>query len=319
MKDQYGRTINYMRISVTDKCNNRCKYCMPPEGVEDLGHNTILKYEEIERIVKAAASLGITKYRLTGGEPLVRKGIVSLVEKMAKIPGVEEIGMTTNGILLGKYAQELKKVGLNRVNISLDSLRHSRYKEITRGGDLDEVIAGINAAEKAGLTPIKINVVAMKGFNDDELMDFVQLTFQHDYEVRFIELMPIGTALDDCEYGYISCEEIKAKLPGIKPLEEGNGVAELFKYRHAIGKIGFITPISSCFCKECNKLRLTSDGKIKTCLHSEQEIDLREALDQNTEEALVGIIKNAINSKEERHHLEEGKAPIARDMNRIGG
>ena len=160
MKDQYGRTINYMRISVTDKCNNRCKYCMPPEGVEDLGHNTILKYEEIERIVKAAVSLGITKYRLTGGEPLVRKGIISLVEKMSEILGVEEIGMTTNGILLSKYAQELKKAGLNRVNISLDSLRHSRYKEITRGGDLDEVIAGINAAEKAGLTPIKINAVS---------------------------------------------------------------------------------------------------------------------------------------------------------------
>ena len=319
MKDQFGRTINYMRISVTDKCNNRCKYCMPPEGVDDLGHNTILKYEEIERIVRAAASLGITKYRLTGGEPLVRKGIVSLVEKMAKIPGVEEIGMTTNGILLSKYAQDLKDAGLKRVNISLDSLRHSRYKEITRGGNLDEVIAGINAAEKAGLTPIKLNVVAMKGFNDDEMMDFVQLTFQHDYEIRFIELMPIGTALNDGDHGFISCEEMKDRLPGIKTVEEVNGVAELYKYRHAMGKIGFISPISSCFCDGCNKLRLTSDGKIKTCLHSEQEIDLREALDQNTDEALVEIIKKAINSKEERHHLGEGNAPIARDMNRIGG
>lgn len=319
MKDQHGRTINYLRISVTDKCNNRCKYCMPPEGVADLGHDSILKYEEIERIVKAAASLGITKYRLTGGEPLVRKGILGLIEKMAEIPGVEEIVMTTNGILLSKYAEDLKKAGLNRVNISLDTLRHSRYKEITRGGDLDQVIAGINAAEKAGLTPIKINAVAMKGFNDDEILDLVQLTFQHDYEVRFIELMPIGTATDECGYGYLSSEEIKAKLPGIKLLEESNGVAELYKYRHAIGKVGFITPISSCFCEECNKLRLTSDGKIKTCLHSEQEIDLREALDQDTDEALVEIIKQAINSKEEKHHLGEGNMPIARDMNKIGG
>lgn len=319
MKDNFGREINYMRISVTDKCNNRCKYCMPPEGVEDLGHSTILTYEEIERIVSAAASLGITKYRLTGGEPLVRKGIVGLVEKLAQIPGVEDIGMTTNGILLNKYAEDLKKAGLNRVNISVDSFRHTRYKNITRGGDLDQVIEGINAAEKAGLTPIKLNVVAMRGFNDDEIMDFVQLTYQHDYEIRFIELMPIGTALNDCEYGYISCEELKSKMPALRPANSGDGVAELFKYPGAKGKIGFITPISSCFCEECNKLRLTSDGKIKTCLHSGQEIDLRAALDEGTEEVLVATIKGAVASKEERHLLTEGGMPITRDMNKIGG
>ena len=319
MKDHYGRTINYMRISITDKCNLRCKYCMPPEGVEDLGHNTILKYEEIERIVEAAASLGITKYRLTGGEPLVRKGIVNLIEQIVNIPGVEEVSMTTNGILLAKYAEDLKKAGLNRVNISIDSLKHSRYKEITRGGDLDDVIAGIHAAEKTGLTPIKINVVAMKGFNDDEIIDFAQLTLKHDYEIRFIELMPIGTALDDCKYEYISCEEIKAKLPGIIPIKEEKGVAELFKYKDAIGKIGFITPISSCFCQTCNRIRLTSDGKIKTCLHSDQEINLREVLNQNNKDALVEVIRKSINAKEERHHLGEGNAPITRDMNKIGG
>lgn len=319
MKDNFGREINYMRISVTDKCNNRCKYCMPPEGVEDLGHNRILKFEEIERIVSAAASLGITKYRLTGGEPLVRKGIVGLVKKLSEIQGVEEIGMTTNGLLLAQYAEDLKKAGLNRVNISIDSLRHTRYKNITRGGDLDQVTAGINAAVKAGLTPVKLNVVAMRGFNDDEIMDFVQLTYQHDYEIRFIELMPIGTALKDCEYGYISCEELKEKMPALRPVDNGSGVAELFKYPGAKGKIGFITPISSCFCEECNKLRLTSDGKIKTCLHSGQEIDLKVALDENTEDALVAMIQEAIEGKEKKHLLGEGGEPIAREMNKIGG
>lgn len=319
MKDHFGREINYMRISVTDKCNNRCKYCMPPEGVADLGHSTILTFEEIERIVSAAASLGIKKYRLTGGEPLVRKGIVGLVEKLAKIPGVEELGMTTNGLLLAQYAEDLKKAGLNRVNISMDSLRYSRYSEITRGGDLDQVVAGINEAVRVGMTPIKLNVVLMKGFNEDELLDFVQLTFQHDYEIRFIELMPIGTALEDCEYGYISCEEIKSRLPLLVPIEGEGGVAELYRYRGARGKIGFITPISSCFCEACNKLRLTSDGKIKTCLHSEQEIDLKEALAHGDEAVLVEAIRHAILGKEERHHLEDGGAPIARDMNRIGG
>lgn len=319
MKDSFGREINYMRISVTDKCNNRCKYCMPLEGVADLGHDTILKFEEIERIVTAAASLGITKYRLTGGEPLVRKGITGLVEKLAEIPGVEEIGMTTNGLLLSKYAADLKKAGLTRVNVSLDTLRNHRYKEITRGGDLEAVIDGINAAERAGLKPIKLNVVIMKGFNDDELMDFVQLTFQHDYEIRFIELMPLGTALNACEYGYISCEELKTRLPALRPVHQDHGVAELFKYPGAKGRIGFITPISSCFCQECNKLRLTSDGKIKTCLHSEQEIDLKQALGDGNLDELVLTLEKAIKDKEEMHHLGEGNAPITRDMNKIGG
>lgn len=319
MKDNLGREINYLRISVTDKCNLRCTYCMPPEGVADLGHNTILTFEEIERIVRVAASLGINKYRLTGGEPLVRKGIVDLVGKISKIPGVEEIGMTTNGILLKEYASKLKEAGLSRVNISLDTLRYGRYEKITRGGDLDLAVEGLDEASKVGLKPIKINVVMMKGFNDDEILDFIQLTINHDYEIRFIELMPIGTAWSDCEYQYISAEEVKKKLPMLEPIEGDSGVAQLYRYKGAIGKIGFISPISSCFCDDCNKFRMTSDGKLKPCLHSNREIDLREALDSNDDEILANVIKNAILTKEERHRIGEGVAPVMREMNKIGG
>lgn len=319
MKDTFGREINYLRISVTDKCNLRCRYCMPEEGVTDLGHESILTYEEIQRIVQASASLGITKYRLTGGEPLVRKGIIGLVEKMKSIPGVEEIGMTTNGILLGKHGEALKKAGLDRVNISLDSLQPGKYREITRGGNLEEAMAGINEAARVGLTPIKLNVVVIKGFNDDEILDFVQLTLQHDYQVRFIELMPIGRAENDFVHGYMSTEEIKSKLPQLIPLEGNQGVAEVYRYRGGRGTIGFITPISSCFCDQCNKLRLTADGKLKTCLHSEKEIDLMPALREGDAKDVVCAIQKAIEGKEEKHHLGEGQSPISRDMHKIGG
>ena len=319
MKDTFGREINYLRISVTDKCNLRCRYCMPEEGVADLGHENILTFEEIHRVVVAAAKLGITKYRLTGGEPLVRRGIVGLVEQMKQIPGVEKITMTTNGILLPQMAEKLKEAGLDRVNISLDSLRHDRYREITRGGDLNQAIAGINAASKAGLVPIKLNVVMMKGFNDDEILDFVQLTLQHDYEVRFIELMPVGRAENDFTNGYMSSEEIKARLPQLIPVEKQEGVAEIYRYRGALGRIGFITPISCNFCSQCNKLRLTADGKLKTCLHSEKEIDLKKALREGQPGDLEKVLTEAIKGKEEKHHLGSGQAPISRDMNKIGG
>ncbi|MEG1930960.1 MAG: GTP 3',8-cyclase MoaA, partial [Anaerovorax sp.] len=308
MKDNFGRDINYMRISVTDRCNLRCKYCMPEAGIENLGHEHILKFEDIERIVRAATELGIEKYRITGGEPLVRKGIVGLVESLSAIPGVETLTMTSNGLLLPKYAESLKKAGLDRMNISLDTLNHTKYHDITRGGDLDQAIAGINAAVKAGLTPIKLNVVAMKGFNDDEIMDFVQLTYQYDYEVRFIELMPIGNADTGRGYELITNEEIKKKLPALKSLESTDGVAEIFKYPGARGTLGFISPMSCQFCDHCNKIRLTADGKIKTCLHSNQEVDLMPILKQNDDELLKETLKNAILAKEDRHYLNEGAA-----------
>lgn len=326
MKDRFEREIRYLRISVTDKCNNRCRYCMPEEGVCDLGHEGILSFEGIQRIVRTAADLGIRKYRLTGGEPLVRKGIVSLVDRLARIPGVEELAMTTNGILLSRYAAPLKRAGLNRVNISLDSLREDRYREITRGGRLDHVLEGIAAAEAAGLAPVKLNAVIMKGFNEDEIPDFAALTMEKPYEVRFIELMPIGEGMEGMDYGYLPAEEMKKYLPDLIPAESGNGrnaasrgVAEVHRLPEARGTVGFISPISSHFCGTCDKIRMTSDGKLKTCLHSEQEIDLRSALKDPGDGSLRQVLEQAVRNKEERHRLAEGAGPIRRNMNRIGG
>lgn len=319
MKDSFGREISYMRISVTDRCNMRCKYCMPEEGVENLGHDKILSFEEIQRIVKAAAELGIRKYRLTGGEPLARKGIVGLVENLAKIDGVEELTMTTNGTMLAEQAAELKKAGLQRVNISVDSMKYEKYEEITRGGDLDAAFAGVNAALSVGLTPLKLNVVAIEGLNDDEILDFVQLTISHPIDIRFIELMPIGHAAISDGYRYLSCDDIKKRLPSLIKQEKQDGVAEIYKYPEAQGEIGFISPMSHQFCSDCNKIRLTADGKLKPCLHTDQEIDLNEVLKTGDDELLKETIKNAIMSKGEKHHLNDGAKPIERDMNKIGG
>lgn len=223
MKDSFGREISYMRISVTDRCNLRCKYCMPEEGVENLGHDKILSFEEIQRIVKAAAELGISKYRITGGEPLARKGIVSLVENLSKIHGVEELAMTTNGTMLEEHAEALKNAGLQRVNISVDSMKYEKYEEITRGGDLDAAFAGVNAALRVGLKPLKLNVVVMEGFNDNEILDFVQLTISHPIDIRFIELMPIGHAEINDGRRYLSNDEIKKKLPSLIRLDKQDG------------------------------------------------------------------------------------------------
>ncbi len=318
MKDSFGREISYMRISVTDRCNLRCKYCMAEDGVESLEHDQILSFENIERIVKVSTQLGIKKYRLTGGEPMARKGIVNLVENLSKIPGVEELVMTTNGILFAEQAEALKAAGLNRVNISVDSLLYHKYEDITRGGDLDEAFAGVNAALKVGLAPLKLNVVAIKGFNDDEILNFVQLTINHPIDIRFIELMPIGHAAN-CGYEYLSADEIKQKLPSLVSLNRQDGVADLYKYPEAKGTIGFISPMSHQFCNECDKIRLTSDGKLKPCLHTDQEIDLNEILAKDDDDLLKKTIENAILMKGEKHHLNEGGAPVERGMHQIGG
>ena len=319
MKDKFEREINYMRISITDRCNQRCVYCMPEDGVLDLGHDKIISFEEIERIVKAAVELGISKFRITGGEPLVRKGVVGLVESLAKIPGVKDLSMTTNGRLLPQFAKELKKAGLSRVNLSIDTLFEEKYKEITRGGDVYEAMDGLSAAVEEGLTPIKINAVIMKGFNDDEILNFAQLTLNEEFDIRFIELMPIGHNEIDKKYSMMTSEEMKQKLVGIYPVKSENEVAEYYKYPEALGRIGFISPMSNHFCKDCNKVRLTADRKIKACLHTNDEYDLSEVLKSGSHEDLVKALSEAITSKPDRHYLIDGADPIERDMNKIGG
>ncbi len=319
MKDNFGREISYMRISITDRCNLRCKYCMPAEGVENIGHANVLSFEDIERIVRASAKLGIHKFRITGGEPLVRKGVVGLVEKLSKVEGVTELAMTTNGVLLKDYAADLKKAGLDRVNISIDTLYEEKYTEITRGGDINEVMDGLEAAVMAGLEPIRLNVVIMKGFNDDEIFNFVQLTLNEPFDIRFIELMPIGHAETGENYKYMSNQDIKKMINGLIPIKTGDSVAEYYKLPDAAGRIGFISPMSNHFCSSCNKIRLTADGKLKPCLHSNEEYDLIPVLRTGDDAVLEEEIRNAILNKSEKHHLCEGGEPIERDMNKIGG
>lgn len=319
MKDSFAREVNYLRISVTDLCNLRCKYCMPEKGIEKKQHEGILSFEDIYTIVKASAQLGINKVRITGGEPLVRKGIVSLVEKISSIDGIEDLAMTTNGILLKHYAQDLKKAGLNRVNISIDTLYESRYKDITRGGNIDDVMEGMDAAVAAGLYPIKINTVIIKGFNDDEIINFAQLTLNEPFDIRFIELMPIGQVGIESPYEFVSNNEILNKLQGLKPINSEHSVAKYYQFPGARGKIGFINPISDHFCRDCNKIRLTADGKLKPCLHTNEEIDLKESLAHQDFDLLTKTIKETIELKPEKHYLLEREERVLRDMNKIGG
>jgi len=322
--DAYNRPISYLRVSVTDRCNLRCIYCMPPEGVPWRPREEILRYEEIETVVRAAASLGITKIRLTGGEPLVRKGLVDLVAMLARIPGIDDLAMTTNGTLLARYAQRLKAAGLGRVNVSLDTLKPERFRRITRLGELSDVLEGIAAAKKAGLVPVKINTVLMRGINDDEVVDFARLSYAPDWHVRFIELMPVGGSLDWRAY-YVPMKEVRRRieeaLGELMPAKiRGSGPARYYRLPGAKGTIGFITPISEHFCRHCNRLRLTADGKLRPCLLSDYEIDLRTPLRQGASvETIKALIIEAVHNKPERHHLDKGLSPHERAMSEIGG
>jgi cyclic pyranopterin phosphate synthase len=318
MKDSFGREINYLRISLTDRCNLRCEYCMPEKGVDKLQHEDILTLEDMFELVKVFVELGINKIRLTGGEPLVRLGVVDFISKISNLNGIKEITMTTNGVLLKDYAQELKKAGLNRINISLDTLDKDKYKEITRGGDLYKVLDGIEAAREAGLTPIKINTVLIGGFNEDEIPKMVNLTREHNMDVRFIELMPIGEAAAFASHKFIPNSKVLESVKVLKRVEneDKSSPATYFKLPDGKGKVGIINPISCKFCSNCNRVRLTSTGKLKLCLHSNREIDLRKPL--KNKEDIKTIISDAILSKEEEHHLEDKKY-ITRNMNQIGG
>lgn len=320
MLDKEGREINYLRISVTDLCNLRCRYCIPEEGVEKKCHSNILSIEEMEEVVKVSSRLGVNKIRLTGGEPLVRKGIVELVQKISKVPGINEVAMTTNGILLKEYAKELKKAGLKRVNISLDTLNEDKYAYITRRGKLKDVLDGINEAKKVGLLPVKINTVLVKGFNDDEIEDFINLTMKDQVDIRFIELMPIGENGGWSKEHFISNETVLERYPDLVPVvsEDKSAPARYYKLSNAKGRIGLINPISSHFCSSCNRLRLTADGKIKPCLHSNEEIDIKTTLREKGD--IMPILSKAIRVKPKEHHInDKDYTPINREMVRIGG
>lgn len=318
MIDGYGRNINYLRISVTDLCNLRCAYCMPGQGVPQKDHKDILRLEEIENIAQAAVKLGINKIRLTGGEPLVRKGLVGLIGNISKIKGLKDLGLTTNGILLKDYADDLKKAGLKRVNISIDSLDKAKYKTITRGGNLNDVLDGIRAAKEAELLPLKLNVVLVGGFNDDEIEDFVNLTLKDDIEVRFIELMPLGEASSWEEHHFLANSEVLKRIPNLIPLPfKGHGsIARLYKLPNSKGKVGLISSLSSHFCHYCNRVRITADGRLKPCLHSNKEIDIRDYGPKNIEKFLLDGIK----AKPYKHNIDKTSSiPVRRNMNEIGG
>jgi cyclic pyranopterin phosphate synthase len=327
--DMYDRPINYLRISVTDRCNLRCVYCMPPEGVPWRPHDLILSYEEIELIVHAAAELGINKVRLTGGEPLVRLGIVDLVQRLAAVPGIDELTMTTNGVLLSRYADDLARAGLRRVNVSLDTLRPERFHAVTRLGKIEDVLAGMDAAHRAGLRPVKINAVILRGMNDDEVVEFAQRTVAEEWHVRFIEWMPVGSeqlAGQSWNAGVVTADEMRSKIEAqlgqLLPAKTttGNGPARYYRLPGAVGTIGFITPVSDHFCFQCNRLRLTADGQLRPCLLSDAEIDLRRALRQGADVAQIkGLIFQAIRSKPLQHHLDECQHPGRRVMSQIGG
>ena len=313
MKDRFGRNITYLRISVTDLCNLRCKYCMPESGVKSLCHSDILSIEEIVEIVKVASKNGIKKIRLTGGEPLVRRGFINLCKQISKIDEIEDIAITTNGVYLKEMADELFENKVRRINFSLDTLIKEKYNDITRRNDFDKTMESLFYAIKKGFK-VKINVVLIGGFNDDEIQDFVNLANKYDLEVRFIELMQIGETANWSKDKFVSNKIVLEKVPKLE-FDGVSGVAKIYKIKGQKGRIGLISPISCSFCEDCNRIRLTSDGKLKPCLHSKDEINLKGLSGEELEE----VFKRGIFEKPEKHHLEDGKSESARDMNKIGG
>ena len=317
MKDSFGREINYLRISVTEDCNHRCVYCMPANAVPRSW--TAMKDDDIVEVVEAAASLGITKFRITGGEPLVRPGIVDLCARIHDVKGVKEVTMTTNGTRLKEMAKDLKAAGINRVNISLDTLDEKKFRQITRGGDINKVLEGMDAAFAAGMDPIKLNTVLIGGFNDDEIFKLAELTRSCPLDVRFIELMPIGDVHQFPEQAYIPCSVVLEKVPELVRINDKaeSGVTRLYKLNNGRGRAGLISPLSCDFCGSCNRLRLTADGCLKPCLHSFEEIHIKGLHGSELQWAL----KLAIAHKPKAHAALSAteRSQSRRDMNRIGG
>ena len=322
--DSFRRRIEYIRVSVTDRCNLRCAYCTA-ESVPHLPHDEILSYEEIRRVVRAAVELGLRHVRLTGGEPLVRPNLSTLVRLLSQIEGVDDITLTTNAILLGKYAAELKAAGLRRVNISLDTFKADKFQQITGGYKLKDVLGGIETARQVGLNPVKINMVVLKGTNDDELLDFAQMSVSQGWHVRFIEHMPLVTA--GVENGQLVAVGdmmaiIQRSLGELKPCwpASGSGPAKYYQLPGAEGTIGFIGPVTDCFCSECNRFRLTADGRLRPCLLEDSEVDLKGPLRMGAStQELKKLMHQAAALKKRQHCLSEEVVPSKRQMWQIGG
>jgi cyclic pyranopterin phosphate synthase len=334
LTDHFGRPITYLRISVTDRCNLRCVYCLPGEGVQWQMREDQLTAEEIARITASMAQAGVNRVRLTGGEPLVRPDIVEIVARLASIPEIEEVSLTTNAMLLEKLAGPLAEAGLKRVNISLDTLDADKFKRITRGGAIDRLWRGIAAAEEAGLTPLKLNTVVVNGLNADELPELARLTIENPWHVRFIELMPVGNAqawgegFPASPDRYISVQEMQTRLSAfaMQPAHRGpsalvaptsNGPARTFRIPGALGTVGFISPLGEHFCQNCNRLRLTADGYLRPCLLLDGEINVREALQAGG--PLLPLIQRAVDAKPQGHELFMQHYPESRRMAQIGG
>ncbi len=326
MQDGFGRRIEYLRISVTDKCNLRCVYCMPPEGLPWLGRSEILSYEEIAAIVREMASMGLRRIRLTGGEPLVRRDLPRLVERLAAIPGIDDLALSTNAVLLEEHAVALRAAGITRVNVSLDSLRPERIDALARRpGSHARILAGLDAAERVGFAPIKVNVVVMRGRNDDELEAFARTTLERPWHVRFIEVMPVGENLGISANEYVPAQEMLTRVQQIGDLRPapgptGNGPATYFRFAEARGTVGVITPMSHNYCDRCNRMRLTANGRLRPCLFGDIETDLREPLRRG--EPLRPLIEHTLAIKPERHHLVQGSDTGSgglRALSQVGG
>ncbi|MBW1730777.1 MAG: GTP 3',8-cyclase MoaA [Deltaproteobacteria bacterium] len=324
--DSYHRRINYLRISVTDRCNLRCLYCMPRGEITKLMHEEILRYEEILRLARVAVSLGITKIRVTGGEPLIRKGIMHFLESLASVEGLEDIGLTTNGVLLKEKLQHIWDAGIRRINISLDTLDRARYRDITGFDKFDHVWEAIEAARDMGFNPIKINVVVMSNINEDELEAFAALSLNNPYHVRFIEYMPIGSSPSHFTPGFIASEDIKQRLERMGVLEPvkkspHDGPAERYRFKGATGEIGFISAMTNHFCKTCNRLRLTAAGHLRPCLLSSREIDIKTPLRKGaTDQELASLFMKATLMKPYSHGIVREQSELfPGEMSSIGG
>jgi cyclic pyranopterin phosphate synthase len=324
-RDAYGRQMSYLRISLTDRCNFRCVYCMPAVGMKFQPRDELLTDEELLRAVGLCAEIGFTKLRLTGGEPTVRPHLVELVRAMKSFPGIDEISMTTNALLLSRIAQDLKDGGLDRINVSFDTLDPERFKLMTRGGRLDLVWAGLEAAERVGLTPIKINSVVIRGQNDGEVADLAALTLARDWQMRFLEMMPmegVGTVYDE---SLVTSDETKARIEErfgmLEPIESPPGdPARVWRIPGAKGTVGFISPISAPFCAHCNRVRLTADGKLRLCLLRNDEVELRDLMRAGaTDDDLLRQLRQGIWRKPWGHGIAEGDRNIGRGMSQIGG